>query len=444
MAQPAPIEYRGTIHQRQKELMSRWYERLDRSAETGDPPSVALMISGNCIELLEAFGIVPIYPEVNALQLAIRHQSLGPILAAEELGYAADNCAYVKADIGSYLQGLTPTGGKLPKPSLVLCNFVGCNTYIKWFEHVSVLTGAPLYVLDVPFLRGPEPTAADVQYVVRQLQELIQVLEKITGRKFDLDRFREAVLCSSQVEESWSKIKHLSKRTPAPFDAYFDAITLMGPLYVYRASREGVEFFEAALQEMQQKVDRGEGVYDQEQFRLVFEGPPPYPHFRIFRDMFAKWKACAVASTYSTVGGLWEFGFRHDPEKPFESVALHMLAHNVTNRNYLQRYEQIRRYVEEWNADGVIVHFVKSCRLFSAGQGDMRDYLTRVVGVPTLYIESDLEDPRYFSEAQIKNRIDAFFEALEHGKRTGRRRLEPAVAEAQAGPKPAPELKVLP
>jgi benzoyl-CoA reductase subunit B len=280
--------------------------------------------------------------------------------------------------------------------------------------------------------------------VVRQLQELIQVLEKITGRKFDLDRFREAVLCSSQVEESWSKIKHLSKRTPAPFDAYFDAITLMGPLYVYRASREGVEFFEAALQEMQQKVERGEGVYDQEQFRLVFEGPPPYPHFRIFRDMFAKWKACAVASTYSTVGGLWEFGFRHDPEKPFESVALHMLAHNVTNRNYLQRYEQIRRYVEEWNADGVIVHFVKSCRLFSAGQGDMRDYLTRVVGVPTLYIESDLEDPRYFSEAQIKNRIDAFFEALEHGKRTGRRRLEPAAAETHTGPKPVPELKVLP
>jgi benzoyl-CoA reductase subunit B len=36
-----------------------------------------------------------------------------------------------------------------------------------------------------------------------------------------------------------------------------------------------------------------------------------------------------------------------------------------------------------------------------------------------LYIESDLEDPRYFSEAQTKNRIDAFFEALEHSKATG-------------------------
>jgi benzoyl-CoA reductase subunit B len=409
-------EYRSQLHHRQKELMVKWYERLEESAVSGNPPAVAMMISGNCVELLEAFDAVPIYPEVNALQLAIRHQSLEPILLAEELGYAADNCAYVKADIGAYLKGITPTGGKLPKPSLVLCNFVGCNTYLKWFEHVAEFTGSPLYTLDVPFMRLEEPSPADIEYVVRQLRELVTQLEQITGRKFDYDRFREAVNCSRSVEMLWSQIKHLAKHSPSPFDAYFDAITLMGPLYVYRGKPEGVEFFKIALRELQEKIADADELEEQEKFRVVIEGPPPYPHFRTFRDMFAKWKACAVASTYSTVGGLWEFGARHDPEKPFESVAMHMLAHNVTNRNYLQRYDQIKRYVEEWDADGVIIHFVKSCRLFSAGQGDMRDYFTKTLGVPTLYIESDLEDPRYFSEAQLKNRIDAYFESLEHHK----------------------------
>ncbi len=416
MAEKLATDYRGSIHQRQKDLMLEWYGRLDQAADGGNPPTVSMMISGNCVELLEGFGAVPIYPEVNALQLAIRHQSLDPILAAEDLGYAADNCAYVKADIGCMLKGITPTGGRIPKPTLVLCNFVGCNTYVKWFEHVAELTGAPLYVLDVPFLRGDEPSQADIEYVVRQLKEVVQLLERLTGRKFDPERFRQAVAYSSQVEQLWSDIKRLSQRSPSPFDAYFDAITLMGPLYVYRATREGVEFFSAALDELKQKVAAGEGVYDEERFRLVIEGPPPYPYFRTFRDMFAKWKACTVASTYSTVGGLWEFGFRHDPDRPFESVAMHMLAQNVTNRNYLQRYDQIRRYVEEWNADAIVIHFVKSCRLFSAGQGDMRDYFTRQLGIPTLYIESDLEDPRYFSEAQTRNRIDAFFESLAHAK----------------------------
>src|ERR1700693_5406225 len=109
-------EYRGCLHQPQKEMMVRWYERMNEGGATGVTDSAALMIYGNCVELLEAFGVVPIYPEINALQLAIRHQSLEPILAAEEIGYAPDNCAYVKADIGCYLKGITPTGGKLPKP----------------------------------------------------------------------------------------------------------------------------------------------------------------------------------------------------------------------------------------------------------------------------------------------------------------------------------------
>ena len=418
MAEKPVSEYRGSIHQQQKDLMLDWYQQLDHAADGGEPPTVSMMISGNCVELLEGFDAVPMYPEVNALQLAIRHQSLDPILAAEEMGYAADNCAYVKADIGCMIKGITPTGGRLPKPTLVLCNFVGCNTYVKWFEHVAAFTGAPLFVLDVPFLRTDQPSQADIDYVVRQLKEVVQRMESLTGRKFNEDRFRQAVAYSREVEDLWSEIKHLAKHSPSPFDAYFDAITLMGPLYVYRGKREGVEFFRAALDELKQKCRAGEGVYDQEKFRVVVEGPPPYPYFRAFRDMFAHWKAVAVASTYSTVGGLWEFGFRHDPEKPFESVALHMLAQNVTNRNYLQRYDQIRRYVQEWKADGVIIHFVKSCRLFSAGQGDMRDYLTRQLGVPTLYIESDLEDPRYFAEAQTKNRLDAFFESLEHAKHT--------------------------
>jgi benzoyl-CoA reductase subunit B len=116
------------------------------------------------------------------------------------------------------------------------------------------------------------------------------------------------------------------------------------------------------------------------------------------------------------VGGIWEFGFRHDPARPLESIARHMLTYNLTNRNFLQRYAQIKDYVEQWDADALVIHSVKSCRLFSAGQGDMREYFTKELNVPTLLIESDLEDPRYFSEAQLRNRVDAFFESLEHKK----------------------------
>jgi len=95
-----------------------------------------------------------------------------------------------------------------------------------------------------------------------------------------------------------------------------------------------------------------------------------------------------------------------------------MILQNLTNRSLLDRYSILQKYVTDWGADALVIHSVKSCRLFSAGQGDMRDYFTQKLGIPTLMLESDLEDPRYYAEAQLKNRIDAFFEALEHRKLT--------------------------
>jgi hypothetical protein len=34
-------------------------------------------------------------------------------------------------------------------------------------------------------------------------------------------------------------------------------------------------------------------------------------------------------------------------------------------------------------------------------------------------VESDLADPRYYSEAQLRNRIDAFFESQAHRRIVG-------------------------
>jgi len=78
------------------------------------------------------------------------------------------------------------------------------------------------------------------------------------------------------------------------------------------------------------------------------------------------------------------------------------------------RTDLLHNYVEEYSADAIIIHSVKSCRSFSVGQADMREQFIRKWDIPTLLIESDLADPRYFQVAQLRNRIDAFFESLEH------------------------------
>ena len=423
MSVATEIRYQGEMHRLQKEIMAKYYAEATAIAKGNGRKAAHLLIAGNPVELLRAFDVLPIYPEVNVLQIAVRKGSLPLIQKAEELGYAGDNCAYVKADVGLFHSGYVTPFATIPKPDVLVCNYVGCNVYLNWFEHLAELTGAPAMNIDIPFIRtvDGEPTVDDVTYVVKQLEELIVLLEQVTGRSLDWKVLTKIVERSAQTGQLWSQIKEMTKLRPAPYDAYFDSVTMMAPLYTLRGTEEGLGFFEVAHREMTAQVNRKQGPLPEERFRIVIEGPPPWPKLRIFRDMFSRWGAVAVASTYSTVGGLWEFGFRHDPAHPLESIARHMLSYNVCNRTFLQRYDQLERYVKEWHADAMVIHSVKSCRLFSAGQGDMREHFVRDLDVPTLLIESDLEDPRYFSEAQLRNRIDAFFEALEQRRITAGR-----------------------
>src|SRR5512145_123736 len=408
-------QYQGRVHERSRQLMSAWMGQLGR-AEAEGVPTGALMISGNCVELLRACHVLPMFPEVTALQNAIRKKSLPLILKAEQAGYSSDNCAYVKADVGLVLDGGMRPGKPIPFPTIIVCNYVGCNVYVKWFEHLADLSGARLFMLDVPFARTDAPSAEDVRYVVSQLEELITLCEGVTGRKFDIDELREVLGHAARAEDGYARCKHLTKHHPAPFDSYFDSINMMGPINVLRGTPEAAGFFDDAVAEFEGLVAQGLSPLSEERFRTVIEGPPPYPYYKSFRNLLSRWGAVAVQSTYSTVGGIWEFGFRHDPRRPLESIAEQMLRENLTNRSIVARYGQIKRYVEEWEADALVIHSIKSCRLFSAGQGDMREYFTKELGVPTLMVESDLEDPRYYAEAQIKNRVDAFFESLEHKK----------------------------
>jgi len=119
-----------------------------------------------------------------------------------------------------------------------------------------------------------------------------------------------------------------------------------------------------------------------------------------------------VASTYTRVGGLYDTGFRHDPERPFESLADYCLG-CYTNLNPPARVDLLARYVKEYEADGFLINSVKSCNSFTVGQLHMMRMLEERSGVTGGFIESDLVDSRYFGKANIANRLQSFFQMIE-------------------------------
>ena len=149
-----------------------------------------------------------------------------------------------------------------------------------------------------------------------------------------------------------------------------------------------------------------------ERYRLVVEGPPNWTSFRDFWKMFYDDGAVVVASTYTKVGGLYDQGFRHDPAHPLESLAEYCLG-CYTNRNLPSRIDLIEQYMHDYQADGLLINSIKSCNSFSAGQLLMLREIERRTGKPGAFIESDLVDPRYFSPANIKNRLESYFQMVD-------------------------------
>ncbi len=411
--------YQGVGRDLQKQLLGEWYRRLEQAPGDGIPVAY-LFISGNIGELLRSFGFELVFPEVNALQCGIKKVAGDFILKAEDLGYSSDVCGYVKNDIGLAASGNRGPFGTLPKPDLLVCNYSGCNTYIKWFEALAELYGARLFLLDVPYRRtGEAQRQEDLDYVVAQLEELAKVCAEISGKPYDPDGLSEQLANSRAAEDLWVRILRSASLRPSPFDAFFEAVFFMAPIYVLRGTPECVDYYQAAWKEIEERIEHKIGPVSEERFRVVMEGPPPWPHFRNFWELFKRWGVCCVASTYSKVGGIWDFGLRHDPARPLESLAEYAV-NCYTNWDWSLRRGMLERYVSEYEADALVIHSVKSCRSFSVGQADVREHFSRGRHLPTLFVESDLADPRYFAEAQLRNRIDAFFEALEH------RRLVPA------------------
>jgi len=401
-------------------LFRRWFDRLTVAASKGTPTAY-VFVMGSLAELLRVFDFELSFPEINSLQTAVRHVAHEYLNEAEDYGYSPDICGYVKADVAVQLRKGVHPMGTLPPPALAVATNA-CNTYLKWAEIWERLYHIPVFALDVPGTRragretwsGHPHFEEDRRYVVAQITELIALCERVSGTRFDIDRLRETMACTNAMTSAWRRAIALNQHTPAVFSALTEGTVYLGVANGFRGTREGQQYFDDLLEELAYKAAHGLGTVGKEHYRLAFVGVPCYPIFRRFNDMFSEHGGVFVNSTYLWfASGGADFGFEYDLARPLESLAEGVLVsvrHAMDSMFHQDR--ALAEIIESFHLDGVVFHPIKSCRTVSTGLADSRRALMARTDVPSLFIESDMMDKRVVSEAQLKNRIDAFFEGL--------------------------------
>nr|MBI2903671.1 2-hydroxyacyl-CoA dehydratase [Chloroflexota bacterium] len=401
-------------------LFREWFQNLSQAGERGEPAAY-VFVMGSMSELLRTFDIHTVFPEVNSLQTAVRRVAQEYLSQAEDYGYSPDICGYVKADVAMQLRGGEHPMGRIPKPSLAVYTN-GCNTYIKWAEIWERMYHIPIFTLDVPGTRiaggqtwpGNPDFENDRRYVERQIRELIPLCEQVSGRKFDIDKLRETMGHANVMSRNFRRALELNRSVPSVFNSLTDGTIYLGVSNCFRGTPEGSAYFKDLVEELEYKVAHGIGTLHEEKYRLILVGVPCYPIFRRFNELFTEWGGSFAISTYLWfAGGGASLGFEYDLNRPLESLAEGVLI-NVRHAMdaMFSQGEMLTDMIEPYHVDGVVYHAIKSCRTTSTGLADSRRDFMLKWDLPNLYIESDMMDKRVVSEAQLKNRIDAFFEGL--------------------------------
>jgi benzoyl-CoA reductase/2-hydroxyglutaryl-CoA dehydratase subunit BcrC/BadD/HgdB len=255
-----------------------------------------------------------------------------------------------------------------------------------------------------------EINESHISSIAKQIEDLIEPLEKIVGKKFDYDRFNEAVKVSRECSEQWRKVLYTASAIPSPI-TFFDCITLMGPAVVGRGTKTAVELYKTLLSELKERVNNKIGAVEGELHRIYWDGMPIWGRLRANSELFTSLKTCVVASTYCNS---WIFTSL-DSNDPFKSMAKAYTELLIVRSDEVkERY--IKRMLAYFKIDGIVYHDSKTCPHNSNNRYGMALRLENDTGIPSLTIDGDLNDLRFVSDEQTKTKIEAFIEQLEENK----------------------------
>jgi benzoyl-CoA reductase/2-hydroxyglutaryl-CoA dehydratase subunit BcrC/BadD/HgdB len=388
------------------ELIMEHFSKTWDAKSQGKP--VAWVTVFTPVELLYALDVFPISPEHFAAMCSARGLIMENLEEAERSGYSQNLCSYSRCGLGYAVSGMN---GVMPPPDILITFRNSCDVYVKWWQSLHAHLRTPLFVGEAPYVLTEDDLNNYVlDYVVRQLEQLINTIEKKFGLKLSTEKLAETVKLSDRASELWLETLKLREFRPCPLGGR-DSASDIFPLVVMQGTDEAVKFYDGLLREVKEKVEKKEGVIENENFRLLFDGIWLWYAF----DLIKYFEDRGAVFVYEPYSEAW--AYRLDPSKPLESIARKILTMGL-NVDIDMRLERFVKSIRDFKVDGAVLFSNRSCKSWSAPQLVTADILNKSFDVPYLLFEADMADPRQYAEAQIKNRIDAFLEVLGENKCT--------------------------
>ena len=357
-------------------------------------------------EIAETLGLCVVYPENQAAAIAAKGAGLKMCEHAESMGYSNDICAYARISL-SYMDIKQCEEMDMPQPDFLLCCNNICNCMIKWYENIAYELNIPMILIDIPYKNDYDTDDVTVKYVQAQFDDAIKQLEKVTGKVFSEEKFKEVCEISQRTGRAWLKAAEYCQYEPSPMNG-FDLFNHMAVAVCARGKLEAALAFEQLCEEMEQNIKEKKSTYrGEEKYRVLFEGIACWPYLRATSTPLKEQGINVTATVYATAFGVI---YQNSDEM--------MRAYSyVPNCVSVERAADMRINVSRQNkVDGAIIHVNRSCKLWSGIMPEIERRIRHELKIPTVTFDGDQADPRVFSEAQYVTRVEALTEIMAANK----------------------------
>jgi len=260
--------------------------------------------------------------------------------------------------------------------------------------------------LDHPFKKS----AAELDYLIGELKDMVSFLEYHSGNRMDWDRLSEIVARMDYQIELFREINELRKAVPTPFSP-LGFLQLLTTDYLFPGQPEAIEYLETLRDELREMVKAGKGAVSHERFRLMSFFLPPMYMMGFLDRLSEEFGAVSVTEPFFT---FWGEG-RLDPAKPLESVA--RKSYMIPEMRMFGPMDErainsIVNCAQQYRVNGAVYYANVGCRHTCATIKLFKDVLEKI-DVPVLTVDCDVVDPTITSEDEVREKLEQFFEMLE-------------------------------
>jgi benzoyl-CoA reductase/2-hydroxyglutaryl-CoA dehydratase subunit BcrC/BadD/HgdB len=410
---------KSSIGALQKQLMARHYQKAADAKKEGR--KVVYLTAMFPVEVVKAFEphVAVVYPENHAValivngmaermaDLAVQQKSLDTMGCSYELantGYLLATQALKPSDIPSDLQSIPA----LPGPDILLACNNQCDIVAEWYQNLSLMYGnIPFKVINVGNRYDGVIERDRIEYVKRQILDVISLLEKQTGSALDRDIVLETADRSNQAMRLWKRYLDFGKEIPSPITV-FDGFYHMAPIVSERGSPEAIEYYRALVDETQGRLESGAYAVIPEKHRILWDNLATWFNFGELKRYLNRRGVAVVGSTYLDV---WKKQFDTSGFDALITSLAESYCVMYTNLTIQQRIDLWKGMVRDYQAEGVLFHNNKSCHTFSRLQGQIAQALKEEFGdgFKAIVFDGDMGLQERFQKHRFFTAIETFF-----------------------------------